>query len=170
MNIQQEYERTKDIYNAWLELYQSSEKLKSYAKKHFNQPTEVIKKKKIEIKDHIDTNMAKRVVKENLSKAENNLSILSNLEKLRRNEQAFLSKHRGQIVASCETMNTTRRVRVYNYGFGVIYYAKDRMCVEMNKKHYLFTEEKDFDFIFTLFKKRKETKEDIMEEVEAPEL
>ena len=93
------------------------------------------------------------IAKKNIKNATKRGYVLIELEKLRRSEQSFLSKHTGKIVPEC---NREENYKIYNYGFGSIAYRYNKICVKMNNKIYEFKDKKDIEFVFTLFKKRKE--------------
>lgn len=101
------------------------------------------------------------IINNNINNIRKKEYILSQMENLRRQEQSFLSKHSGRLLKDKDEYNFGGSFRYYDYGFGWIKFKSKEMLVGLNNKIYLFKEPKDMDFIFTLFKKRKELNYDL---------
>ena len=138
MNYISEIKRLSVLRDSYKELLEDKGKLKVY------------------IKNNYDSYFAGiRDLREKLSTLNSNIFELENGEKLRREEQSFLSKQKGEIVKSCRFIHFRKTVREYRYSFGSLYYDRKMMCVELNGKSYVFENKDDMDFIFTLFKHKK---------------
>ena len=149
MNINNEIEKHVKMIKDYEALLKNKKQLKEYATKRGEGTFKIMSD-----------------IKEKLKTLNHNLGKLRDAEQIRRAEQSFLSRHKGEIVKTCKTMNTRRTVKVYRYSFGTVYYDRKVVCVDLNNKSYIFDDKEDINFIFTLFKHKKELYEEPMDEVE----
>ena len=139
MNYLSEIKRLSGIRDSYRDLLNDKGKLKSYIKANYTSYFAGI-----------------RDLRQKFEILNSNIFDLENSEKLRREEQAFLSRHTGRIVKSCRLVPMRGGGKVYNYSFGTLHYDRKKICVELNGKSYVFEDKSDIDFIFTLFKRKKE--------------